>query len=250
MIIGCPACSTRYLVDEQQLGATGRMVRCGQCGHSWYEAPSADEKPRVVLSGPEAPPPLPGERRGLPAVSRRRRRGGWAKSLAMLLLLGLAGAEVTIGILARQQIKEQIPVTLHVFSQLGSLLSSPRQLFLDHAALQPQQEEQPSQTQSQDQNQNPAGGGLQIQQLTPRRAVENGIPILVISGQIVNSSAVEQPVPKMRATLRDPNDNTIASWTFSSDVASLPPGGSVSFETSMAQPSDLAAGVFVTFESP
>src|ERR1700691_3307530 len=127
----------------QHLGAPARRVRGSQCGHSWYEAPSADEKPRVVLSGPEAPPPLPGERRGLPAVSRRRRRGGLAKSLAMLLLLGLAGAEVTIGILARQQIKEQIPVTLHVFSQLGSLLSSPRQLFLDHAALHPQQEEQP-----------------------------------------------------------------------------------------------------------
>ena len=72
--------------------------------------------------------------------------------------------------------------------------------------------------------------------------------ILVISGQIVNSSSALQMVPRLRVTLHDAKNNTVASWTFSPDQASLPPGGSESFETSMAQPSDLASGVVVTFE--
>jgi hypothetical protein len=58
-----------------------------------------------------------------------------------------------------------------------------------------------------------------------------------------------QVVPRLRVTLHDAKNNTVASWTFAPDQASLPPGGSESFETSMAQPSDLASGVVVTFEN-
>jgi predicted Zn finger-like uncharacterized protein len=36
MIVTCPACQTRYLVDETELGGeAGRRVRCASCGHLW-----------------------------------------------------------------------------------------------------------------------------------------------------------------------------------------------------------------------
>ena len=261
MIVTCPACSTRYLVDEKNLGATGRMVRCSQCGHSWYEAPPAGEPLRVDLSEPEAPPPLPGERRGLPVVTRQRRPGGgWGKTLAILFLvlavLGMGAAAFVI--LERARIMAHVPATRPLYARLESLMTSPLQLFQRQPTLAPLQQAQPDQTQGPATNQNPtqtqtpapapAGGGLVIQGLAPKRAVENNIPVLVISGQIVNSSSALQMVPRLRVTLHDAKNNTVASWTFSPDQASLPPGGSESFETSMAQPSDLASGVVVTFE--
>ncbi len=259
MIVTCPACSTRYLVDEKNLGATGRMVRCSQCGHSWYEAPPAGEPLRVDLSEPEAPPPLPGERRGLPVVTRQRHPGGgWGKTLAILFLvlavLGMGAAAFVI--LERARIMAHVPATRPLYSRLESLLTSPLQVFQRQPTLAPLQQAQPDQTQGPATNQSPtqtqtpapAGGGLVIQGLAPKRAVENNIPVLVISGQIVNSSSALQVVPRLRVTLHDAKNNTVASWTFSPDQASLPPGGSESFETSMAQPSDLASGVVVTFE--
>jgi predicted Zn finger-like uncharacterized protein len=258
MIVTCPACSTRYLVDEKNLGATGRMVRCSQCGHSWYEAPPAGEPLRVDLSEPEAPPPMPGERRGLPVVTRPRRPGGgWGKTLAILFLvlavLGMGAAAFVI--LERARIMAHVPATRPFYARLESLLTSPLQFFQRQPNLAPLQQAQPDQNQGPATNQNPtqtpvpAGGGLVIQGLAPKRAVENNIPVLVISGQIVNSSSALQVVPRLRVTLHDAKNNTVASWTFSPDQASLPPGGSESFETSMAQPSDLASGVVVTFES-
>jgi predicted Zn finger-like uncharacterized protein len=266
MIVTCPACSTRYLVEERNLGATGRMVRCSQCGHSWYEAPPAGEPLRVDLSEPEAPPPLPGERRGLPVVSKPRRGGGggWLKAFAILVLLVvvLGVASLAAAIVLRDPIMARVPMTRVVYDHLGKALASGSawlegqkvyQWLHHEPQLQPLSNQDQGQNQgqapSQGQNQVPAGSGLGIQGLTPKRAVQNGIPVLVISGQIVNSSTVLQIVPLLRVTLHDAKNNPVASWTFSPDQASLPPGGSENFETSMAQPSDLASGVVVTFES-
>ena len=279
MIVSCPACSTRYLVDEQNLGATGRMVRCGQCGHSWYEAPPAGEALRYDLSDPDAPAPLPGERRGLPVLSPRPHRGGLGKVLAVLFLLLVLGGGFAAVILERAGIMRHFPETRPYYAIIDEFLSSPLQFLQPRPQLQPLTQQQPDQSQDQTQspstpsmapslapaqspaqnpmsNQAPApssgqipGAGLQIQQLSPKRTVQNGIPVLVITGTIVNSSAQAQNVPRLRATLRDAGNNSVASWTFAPDQTSLPPGGSENFETSMAQPSALAAGVFVTFDT-
>ncbi|MGD8326905.1 MAG: zinc-ribbon domain-containing protein [Sphingomonadales bacterium] len=41
MIITCENCRTRFRVDENKLGATGRMVRCASCAHVWHQEPAA-----------------------------------------------------------------------------------------------------------------------------------------------------------------------------------------------------------------
>src|SRR5665213_3425614 len=37
MIVTCPSCANRYLVETERLSAQGRMVRCGNCRHTWYQ---------------------------------------------------------------------------------------------------------------------------------------------------------------------------------------------------------------------
>src|SRR5437868_4590742 len=51
MIVSCPVCRTRYLVDEGALrGSSGRTVRCANCGHTWHQAGS----PEPAVDGDEA----------------------------------------------------------------------------------------------------------------------------------------------------------------------------------------------------
>lgn len=35
MILACPACATRFRVDDARIGASVRAVQCGVCGHRW-----------------------------------------------------------------------------------------------------------------------------------------------------------------------------------------------------------------------
>ncbi|MFM8800785.1 MAG: MJ0042-type zinc finger domain-containing protein, partial [Tagaea sp.] len=39
MIVACPNCAARFRVADDALGAHGRHVRCGNCGHGWVQKP-------------------------------------------------------------------------------------------------------------------------------------------------------------------------------------------------------------------
>ncbi|MDE2228554.1 MAG: zinc-ribbon domain-containing protein [Alphaproteobacteria bacterium] len=220
MIVTCPTCSTRYLVDTQKLGVQGRMVRCGSCGHTWYQAPPEHATSRIDLTEP-VPEPTPGvvERRGLPAIQRRRR--SWGKLVALLvLLLVLAGAGWG-AIFMRDRVMALVPQSARIYSRLGLAASMPD-----------------------------FGPGLALRDVAPRRAVENGQSVLVIDGRIVNLSSARRRVPPLKVTLRDANDKPLTSWTFSAGIAELGPGASASFHTTYQQPTADATGVVVTLQNP
>jgi len=39
MILTCPACASRFMVDAAALGEDGRKVRCAKCHHQWFAVP-------------------------------------------------------------------------------------------------------------------------------------------------------------------------------------------------------------------
>jgi predicted Zn finger-like uncharacterized protein len=56
MILTCPKCATRYLIEDSEIRPEGRKVRCSACGEEWrVSGPS--ENP--VSPPAEDPPPLP-----------------------------------------------------------------------------------------------------------------------------------------------------------------------------------------------
>ena len=36
MIIECPACSKKFNIDEKLIPAEGRLLKCGNCEHTWF----------------------------------------------------------------------------------------------------------------------------------------------------------------------------------------------------------------------
>ena len=41
MILQCPACDARFLINDALVPAVGRTVRCGKCKHEWHAMPSS-----------------------------------------------------------------------------------------------------------------------------------------------------------------------------------------------------------------
>lgn len=42
MILICPSCSAKFMISSEALGMDGREVRCGKCGHMWFQPPEHD----------------------------------------------------------------------------------------------------------------------------------------------------------------------------------------------------------------
>ncbi len=36
MIIECPACSKKFNIDEKLIPGEGRLLKCGNCEHTWF----------------------------------------------------------------------------------------------------------------------------------------------------------------------------------------------------------------------
>jgi predicted Zn finger-like uncharacterized protein len=100
MIVTCPVCSTRYLVDPRALGSAGRLVRCASCSHTWQQAPPEDAPRRIDLVAPQPEfAAAAGGRVQLPALPPRRRRSAalLVPLLALFVLIGVTGAGLWVG---------------------------------------------------------------------------------------------------------------------------------------------------------
>ena len=218
MILSCPECSTRYLVDPAALGPDGRLVRCGKCAHTWAQMPPAD-MPRAL-----DPPPLRAAereeemRRGpsrLPAIRRPRR--GRAASIAWALLVVLLAVVIGGGFFMRDMVIATWPAAAQLYAGLG--LTS----------------EQP-------------GSGLDLRNVRSRELTSDGAKTLLIEGEITNSSPTVRQVPKLRALLFDSREREVQHWSFSAPESRLMPGETAAFRTEIRNPSANAVRLTIVFE--
>jgi len=219
MIVTCPVCSTRYLVDPRALGGAGRLVRCASCSHTWQQAPPADAPRRVDLVAPQPELAAPaGGRVQLPALSPPHRRSS-ALLIPLLALLVLVGATAAGLWLARDQMVSYWPGAAAYYAMLGAPVTATQ------------------------------GSGLGFDKVTKRYDTEDGLLTLVIEGEVVNLSRVAREVPKLRVVLQDMSKHELQSWSFAVTDEPLLPGGSLPFHTSIAQPNAEATGFVVTFDT-
>ena len=222
MILTCPECSTRYVVDPAAIGASGRTVKCSRCQHSWAERPPDDlpqpDPPRVD------PPPLSADRRmhrrsprgtNLPALPNEP-KSRWPAiwwTLVVLVFFGSLGAVYGY----RDLIMSRLPQTGAFFDLIG---------FGPEAA----------------------GVGLQLQVSKPAYTTREGKRVVTISGGVVNISEKARVVPEMIVKAYDKNRKVIFEKRFAPSSPKLLIKERISFATELIDPPAAGTGIEVTFD--
>jgi predicted Zn finger-like uncharacterized protein len=214
MIVSCPSCSTRYIVDPKALGATGRMVRCANCKHTWMQAAPADmPKPVDLDPPPDSVRPIPAGS-NLPAFPQPQRTGpaqaiGW---LAFLVVL-LGGAAGLVGL--RNDVVALWPPAARLYDIVGLPLEA-------------------------------VGAGLELRNVQSARR-EDGPPVIVVEGTVANVSSKPREVPRLKAVVRSAAHQDLKNWTFTPGVLVLLPGETASFKAELADPPRGATDLAITF---
>lgn len=72
---------------------------------------------------------------------------------------------------------------------------------------------------------------LQVIRKPERKTMASGKELFAVSGRIVNPTGQAQPVPDIRAELRDGAGRVVYGWTITAPVHRLPAKGQVDFDT-------------------
>jgi predicted Zn finger-like uncharacterized protein len=213
MILTCPECRTRFLVDPAKIPPGGRAVRCGRCGHSWHQEASATAPvPAQPMNfSAEMRPIPPGS--NLPALTAQRPRRGAAGWLLLLLLVALLVVGAVAG---RDRIVKAWPPAARLYTQLGMPVEAP-------------------------------GSGLELRNITYSRETDGDATVLVVAGQVANVSKEPKDVPLLQGMLHDAHDKEVQQWNFPAKDNKLAPGAVTSFETRLRSPPADATGLVIGF---
>jgi predicted Zn finger-like uncharacterized protein len=217
MILTCPSCSTRYVVDPRAIGSNGRTVRCANCQHSWHASLPAASEPLPSDIAPETSgeyqeyrPSAPGA--NLPAFrpspSKPAVSTGW-------LLFGVAAIASAIGVvMARDAITHAWPPAARLYTTVGLPIKT-------------------------------LGEGLDLKSVTSTIHGDN--QALMVEGDVVNTSQRAASVPLLQAIITDANKKVLKRWSFSAGAAVLRPGESAHFQTEQGEAPKDGKEIAVTF---
>jgi predicted Zn finger-like uncharacterized protein len=217
MQLTCPNCGATYEVPDTAIGANGRKIRCRACDTSWFEPGRTPEpKPLSFTPPPLSPIPAPApltessDMAGLtePAEDApRRRRRGPWLLLALVVLVVILGGIAATVMLGPQQMASRLGITGGTRVPLG----------------------------------------IAITREPDWRMIAGGSQLFAVSGRIWNPTREEQPVPDIRAELRNAQGKTVYSWTITRPVARLAPGAAANFEGAAVDVPSSSTNVSVSF---
>ena len=274
MIITCPSCSTRYPVEAASFAPSGRKVRCAKCGQSWHQAPPTDldEAAPVVSPAAEAVPPAPAAPAFTAASARKKifgekpapavtsstdnlpdndddvifsdapvaaakatagatsdignrfraqvrraasmRRGKALNAAGWTVLALFVGGTLMGGYQWRADIASFWPATTHVYAAVGAPVNL---------------------------------RGLEFRNVGYEKQEEQGLPVLAVSGEVVNVSGAAVSLPRLRVGLRHGDQNELYHWTFALSQSELPADEATTFVTRLSSPPVEARDIEVRF---
>jgi hypothetical protein len=89
--------------------------------------------------------------------------------------------------------------------------------------------------------------GLAFENIRTSRDVQDGVPMLIVEGEIVGTTGRHTEVPRLRFAVTDSTGKEIYAWTARPARTLLPPGEALPFRSRLASPPAEASGVSVPF---
>ncbi len=256
MIISCPTCAARYELagDESTLPPGGRPMRCSRCGHIWHAYPTEGQAeilpPVPAVQDPPVPavpagetdspreqaqlvpdPSLPSDTGGddghapaeadaglrarlaaQRAMSGRPARPGWRALHGFMI--GLCLAAMAAIIQYRDNVVRALPASADLYAAIGLPVNL---------------------------------RGLDFRDIAPRRSFEEGLPVLVVEGDIANVRDERMPVPAVRVSVRGSGSEELYAWTVEPAQSALDAAGTMRFRTKLAAPPRGAEEVLLRF---
>lgn len=283
MHLSCPCCATAFRVSPEALGA-GRDVRCARCEVVWFATPprpetESAETPTVtkilearaikaaataaeVVVAPvafdfgdeksvqtraeeapviEAPSIIPDEaivadaradiiidseaftadeesaaRVPRPRISRRPAKPKRPRDrlFALSAATGVLALVVFCGFVARTTLVRAVPDLAGFYAAVGLGVNL---------------------------------RGLEFRSVRTAQANQDGIPVLVVEGEIANVTSQTMEIPKLRLAVLGKEGREIYAWTSQLPRASLAEGEQIPFKSRLAAPPPEAQQVFVRF---
>lgn len=90
--------------------------------------------------------------------------------------------------------------------------------------------------------------GLSLDAVRSVEEIEQGEPILVVSGTITNITEAPVDLPRLRLAVRGTEPTEIYAWTARATESRLMPGQSIGFRARLAAPPEAGRSVAVRFE--
>jgi predicted Zn finger-like uncharacterized protein len=229
MILTCPECATGYFVEDDQIRAAGRAVRCAACGARWTAVP---ERPLELVSAPDdgalakdaveetsaETAPLTGD--DLPRAFRTRAEEEKRNRQAAITGAVWAGVAIVVAavlgvaIVFRESVVRAWPQTASTYAAVGLAV-------------------------------NPTG--LVIEQVHAEPSLEEGHAALDVTGVIRNVVGRAVIAPPLRITLVNAQGKRVAGQITNFADPHVPSGATRSFRTSIPDPPFSAANLVVDF---
>ena len=208
MLIICPTCSSSYLIRATEIGAEGRLVRCGSCKNSWQvggrefassmpdmdpaEAPEKNDEFQISPTASAPPPPL--------QPTRRMALGGLAVAAVATLVVMPFGK---IAEAARSLIGRVIPADRYA--------------------------------------------GIDFQNVSSQLVAEENQIFLVVEGQIVAKSEQIRSLPGLALTIRGEANDQIFRWTAKPPAETISARAPIPFKVRLASPPITGREVMIRF---
>jgi hypothetical protein len=91
--------------------------------------------------------------------------------------------------------------------------------------------------------------GIAITNVDLRQELQDGMPVLSVTGDVVNVSNRDQPIPRLSVVLLDDTRRELYRWTFDPGIPPLKPGAQGVFGTKLSSPPPDARSATVTVAS-
>lgn len=112
MILTCPSCQKRYMIESREIGSKGRLVRCVACRHTWHQEIDEEMSALADLTTDFFP-----EKESV--VTAKSHPTIWLFiTVGLILLLGAL-------LMARNSIVSYWPSSEKLFSKIGLTISNP-----------------------------------------------------------------------------------------------------------------------------